>query len=63
MSGQELADELRRQKPALRVLLVSGYQGGEVEGGSVALIRKPFAGRVLIERIREVMGSEGGKPC
>lgn len=65
MNGRELAEKLRHEKPGLRVLLISGYhdaQGGP-EAGSVALIRKPFAGRALIERIREVLDSKGGLPC
>ena len=61
MNGRELAEKLRQQKPALKVLLISGYH--DLEDGppaaSVELIRKPFAGPVLIERIREVLDSKG----
>jgi two-component system, cell cycle sensor histidine kinase and response regulator CckA len=65
MNGHELAEKLRQQKPDLRVLLISGYHDAHdaPEAGSVALIRKPFAGRALIERIREVLDSKGGLPC
>ncbi|MFY9559939.1 MAG: ATP-binding protein [Terriglobales bacterium] len=65
MNGRELAEKLRQQKPGLRVLLISGYHDpqGEPEAASVALIRKPFAGSVLIKRIREVLDSKGGLPC
>jgi two-component system, cell cycle sensor histidine kinase and response regulator CckA len=59
MNGHELAETLLRQKPDLKVLLISGYQ--EVsEGfatGAVAVIRKPFSGRTLIERVVEVLQS------
>jgi CheY-like chemotaxis protein len=57
MSGQELAETLLRQKPGLKVLLISGYQDLPVEAavGAVELIRKPFSRRALIERVLEVM--------
>lgn len=59
MTGQELAETLLRQKPDLKVLLISGYQDAPVglAAGAVAMIRKPFSGRTLIERVVEVMQS------
>ena len=61
MNGRDLAEKLRHQKPELKVLLISGYH--DLQDGppsaSVELIRKPFAGHVLIERIREVLDSKG----
>ncbi len=59
MTGQELAETLLRQKPGLKVLLISGYQDAPVglAAGAVAMIRKPFSGRTLIERVVEVMQS------
>jgi CheY-like chemotaxis protein len=65
MSGRELAKRLRGRKPGLKVLLISGYQGAqdEPEALSVPLIRKPFAGTALIERIREVLDFKGDLPC
>jgi FixJ family two-component response regulator len=58
-NGQELARTLLRQKPALKVLLISGYQDLPIRSaaGAVAMIRKPFSGRTLIERVVEVMHS------
>jgi nitrogen-specific signal transduction histidine kinase len=59
MTGRELAEKLRREKPQLKVLLISGYhdpRDGTI-ANSVNLIRKPFAGRMLLERIREVLDS------
>jgi len=59
MNGQELADSLLRQKPALKVLLVTGYQ--DVPAGpaasAVGTIRKPFSGKTLIERVVNVLQS------
>ncbi len=61
MTGRELADKLLQKKPTLKVLLISGYhdprEGQAVD--SVELIRKPFAGRVLLERIHEILDSKG----
>jgi signal transduction histidine kinase len=57
MNGQELAKTLLRQKPGLKVLLISGYQEAPVEAavGAVELIRKPFSGKALIERVVQVL--------
>jgi PAS domain S-box-containing protein len=65
MSGQELAEQLHWQKPCLKVLLISGYHDGHGEpaAAATALIRKPFTGTVLIERIREVLDTKRGLPC
>jgi len=64
MNGRELAQALHERKPDLRVLLISGYY--EFREGppdhSVELIRKPFAGRVLLARIRELLDSKGDSP-
>jgi two-component system, cell cycle sensor histidine kinase and response regulator CckA len=60
MNGQALAETLRRQKPDLKVLLISGYQRAPVESaaGAVELIHKPFSRRALIERVVEVLRRE-----
>src|SRR5712692_1472583 len=59
MNGQELAEILRSRKPDLKVLLISGYHDAAVESaaGAVELIRKPFSGKLLIERVVDVMRS------
>jgi len=63
MNGQELAETLLRQKPGLRVLLISGYEhapielAGGFEAGAVELVRKPFSGKALIKRVIEVLQS------
>jgi len=63
MNGQELAETLLRQKPGLKVLLVSGYEHAPVElaggfaAGAVEVVRKPFSGKALIKRVSEVLQS------
>jgi PAS domain S-box-containing protein len=64
MTGRELAERLVQQKPELKVLLISGYH--DLRDGapddSMELIRKPFAGNVLLERVREVLDAKGDSP-
>jgi len=66
ISGRELAKRLSAQRPALRVLYMSGYtynviaQGGTLERG-VAFLQKPFTPRVLVEKVREVL--DAGVPA
>jgi two-component system cell cycle sensor histidine kinase/response regulator CckA len=63
MNGRELAETLLGQKPDLRVLLISGYEHAPVElaggfaAGVVELVRKPFSGKALIQRVIEVLQS------
>jgi DNA-binding response OmpR family regulator len=66
MSGHELAESLRRKNSAMKVLLISGYQDGAAESGggsSYALIRKPFAGNVLVEKVHQVLQWKGESQC
>lgn len=64
MTGRELAENLLHQKPDLKVLLISGYHDlrDRAPNDSTELIRKPFTGRVLLERIREILDSRGDAP-
>ncbi|MFZ1132748.1 MAG: PAS domain S-box protein [Terriglobales bacterium] len=59
MNGPELAETLRRQKPGLKVLLISGYEQRPVgfPAGTLALIRKPFSRSTFLERVIEIMQS------
>ena len=60
MSGRELADEVRRLQPDLRVLYTSGYtrnaivHGGRLDPG-VELIAKPFNADALAQKIRDML--------
>jgi len=59
-NGRELAEQLARERPATRVLFVSGYsrdviaRRGVLEPG-VELLEKPYTPSTLAERIREVL--------
>ena len=60
LNGRQLADELCRRHPGLRVLFVSGFthdavaQHGLIEPG-VNLLEKPFVGATLLARVRNVL--------
>jgi len=64
MSGRDLADELRRQRPELKVLFISGYTDesiatrGVLEPG-VELLEKPFTAEALARRVRAILDDDG----
>ena len=69
MSGTELAAEMVRMKPDLRVVFVSAYSGAQLfryKGapiGDFAFVSKPFTVEPLLEKIRPETGQapvEGG---
>lgn len=61
MNGKQLADELHRLHPPLKVLFVSGYTDdaivnhGVLDSG-VAFLQKPFLSFALARKVREVLG-------
>jgi YesN/AraC family two-component response regulator len=62
MSGAQLAAELRRTQPDLKVVFISGYtetaisQHGVLEEG-VAFLAKPFTRESLARKLREILGA------
>lgn len=59
-SGRELVEEIRRQRPAIGVLLITGYAEDATNvqrflGQDMHLLQKPFAIEVLSERIRGIL--------
>jgi len=60
MNGAELAGVLTRRDPELRVLLVTGYDSGELECHGVAegeaeMLHKPFSATSLLRRVRDLL--------
>ena len=59
MKGAELAERLRRARPDLRILLMSGYaeepMGERLGRYPVAFLPKPFTSVELVEKIRQVL--------
>ncbi len=59
LSGVELAEEARCRFATRRVLFMSGYAGDTLDGGALdpaeQFLEKPFSGRVLLARVRELL--------
>jgi len=59
MKGADLAERLRRARPGLRILLMSGYAQEPVAErlgcGPVAFLPKPFTSVELVAKIRQVL--------
>jgi PAS domain S-box-containing protein len=67
MNGLELAEMLRHQKPALKVLIVSGYDRPEGPGEAArprhfSFLKKPFSSQSLAEAVRKTLDPECEAP-
>jgi two-component system cell cycle sensor histidine kinase/response regulator CckA len=67
LCGPDLAQRIRRLRPAVKVLYVSGFAGHEVfDGGSVAakggLLAKPFTPHALATIVRECLDAAAPPP-
>jgi CheY-like chemotaxis protein len=64
MSGTQLAALLRRDRPTLPVLFMSGYTSGPAPGGQeipadAPLIRKPFQSGQLLRAVDQLLHRPG----
>jgi len=65
LTGRELSEQLREQRPALRVILMSGY-GADVIGQDTEFFRrtrsyflqKPFASQDLLQTVRQCLDAK-----
>jgi CheY-like chemotaxis protein len=60
MSGPQLAERIRHDRPVLPVLFMSGYTAGSLPSSTplppgAPLIRKPFTRRALLDRLRVLL--------
>ena len=67
ISGRELADWLQAQKPAMKVVLVSGYScdvagknSSPTQGNKWRFLQKPYSSPNLLQTVRQSL-DEGGK--
>ena len=64
INGRELAEQMARERPKMKVLYMSGYTDNAVVNSGilkkeVAFLQKPFTPGALIDKVREVL--ENGK--
>jgi CheY-like chemotaxis protein len=64
VSGLDMVDEVRRSRPGLKVLFMSGHGSGVVSHGhrfrrSRALLMKPFRRHELAQKVRDVLDDAG----
>jgi len=63
ISGRELADQLTRRRPSIKVLYMSGYTDSAIASSGVlqrevAFLQKPFTPVGLVEKVREVLEND-----
>jgi len=66
MSGAELAHILRKARPDLPVIYMTGYaefsgKNGEMAEGAAGVLQKPFSRATLLEKVREVLRATSRK--
>ena len=65
LSGPELAEQLMKVRPGIKVIFISGYADGSLAPHGVlkpgtVLVQKPFTIKILSAKVREVLGSRDG---
>ena len=60
MSGKDMAKEIRKHSPNLKVLFMSGYTGDQISGAGilnadVPFLEKPFTYEILAAKLREIL--------
>ena len=61
ITGRQVARQLRQLRPDLRVLYISGHDQQTSESADqepIAVLRKPFAGGALVQKVREILNEE-----
>jgi DNA-binding response OmpR family regulator len=53
VNGRELASQLTKRQPGLRVLFMSGCESGSMQGAS--FLQEPFRIPELLARVREIL--------
>jgi CheY-like chemotaxis protein len=61
MRGDSLVKELRRDRPTIRALYMSGFPEGRMEGESIEIMEKPFEFPELGRRIRMLLDQPAGQ--
>lgn len=60
MNGKELTAQLRQRRPAVPVIMMSGYGGDEDIGdGQTVVVTKPVSLMALKQRLEEMLSKQG----
>jgi CheY-like chemotaxis protein len=64
MNGLELVDVVRRERPELRVLVMSGHTSRELRAEKIQLpfLRKPFLAEAFRKKVRETLANPPTNP-
>ncbi len=57
LGGRELAKRLRANRPALKVLYITGYYGNTRDEEAETVVLKPFSLESLRDKVREILES------
>ena len=67
VTGTELATQLRKRKPELKVIFTSGYSpevvGRDFKQGDAAFLSKPYLPPQLAQMVRQCLDSEPKRDC
>lgn len=60
MDGLELIEKLVKERPNIRVMVMSGHLSEEVRGrqSGFAFLQKPFPPRAFLSKVKEVLGGD-----
>jgi DNA-binding response OmpR family regulator len=59
LDGFDLQERLRQERPGVKLLVISGTLGSNIEGADFPLLRKQFLPRELAAKVRQILGEQG----
>lgn len=60
MSGFDLCEHLKRERPGMRVMILSGENQDSQKVHGLPILRRPFTSTDLIEAVRQLLASAPG---
>lgn len=58
LDGFDLQERLRQERPDVKLLVISGTLGSNIEGSDFPLLRKPFLPSELAAKVRQILGGQ-----
>lgn len=62
LDGFDLQERLRRERPDIKLLVISGALDPNIEGADFPLLRKPFLPSELTAKVRQILGDPDRAP-